>query len=366
MPTARGGRHACSLLKRTLRGDGEIRAAENEESWRVENHITGPSVRRLSGRPSGVPLRRVFGHAGVGMRIQARSNLIQTTDAQGMSTRFRYDAANTVISTTIGITTTSPLRATTLYTYTAGSRLLEQRGRDGVVMCNGYDAQGKVISTTIGYGTPLRQTTIYGYDALSRVVTTTVGYGTPLARSDVTRLNADNTVNQTIQNYQDGVFAANQPDADILTSYGYDHLGRTVAVTDTLGHVDVSHYGAQGRVDWTARNAAPTQLDADGLPISHAYSPTTPDHDVATLYGYDGLGRSALITETGILTETFNPTTRTEYDALSRPMTVTLNYRPGLPANADTNIQLYTRYDGAGNVITQTDAFLSAILRESQ
>jgi len=68
--------------------------------------------------------------------------------------------------------------------------------------------------------------------------------------------------------------------------------------------------------------------------------PDDPDHNVATLYGYDGLGRSALITETGILTETFNPTTRTEYDALSRPMTVTLNYCPGLPANADTNIQL--------------------------
>src|SRR5213079_3643915 len=98
-------------------------------------------------------------------------------------------------------------------------------------------------------GTPLAQTTTYGYDGFGRVVTTTVGFGTPLARSDVRRYNADNTINQTIQNYQDGIFAANQPDEDLTTTYGYDHLGRTVTVTDTLGHVDLTHYNAQGQID---------------------------------------------------------------------------------------------------------------------
>jgi YD repeat-containing protein len=202
-------------------------------------------------RTDGLPLEttNALGQTAQGL-YDAHNQLVQTTDAQGITSRFRYDAANNVISTTVGITATSPLRATTLYTYTAGSQLLEQRGPDGVITRNAYDAQGQVISATIGYGTPLRQTTTYGYDALGRVVTTTVGFGTPLARSDVTRYNADNTVAKSIQNYTgSGNFTAAFPDRNITASYGYDHLGRTVAVTDTLGHVDVSHYDAQGRVD---------------------------------------------------------------------------------------------------------------------
>jgi RHS repeat-associated protein len=316
----------------------------------------------------GLPLDQVN---ALGQRAQAvydaHDNLLETSDALGVTTRYRYDAQNNVISQTVGITTTSPLRATTLLTYTNDSRLLEQQAPDGVVTRYRYDAQNRVISSTVGYGTPLGQTTTYGYDQFSRIVTTTVGVGTPLARQDVTRYNLDNTVHQTIQNYQDGVFTPAAPDEDIVTTYGYDGLGRTVAVTDTLGHLDLTHYDAAGRVDWTARNAVGALFDAHGLPLYQPYSRLFPDRNVNTLYGYDGLGRSTFVTETGILTGTFNTstlqfsdvttrTTRTEYDGLSRPVTTTLNYRAGLPSTADMNIALYTRYDGAGNVITQTDA----------
>jgi RHS repeat-associated protein len=316
----------------------------------------------------GLPLNQTN---ALGQRAQAiydaHDNLLETSDALGVTTRYRYDTQNNVISMTVGITTTSLLRATTLFTYTNDSRLLEQRAPDGLVTQYAYDTQNRVISTTVGFGTPLGQTTTYGYDQFSRVVTTTVGFGTPLARMDITRYNDDNTVHQTIQNEQDGNFTPSAPDEDIVTTYGYDGLGRTVAVTDTLGQVDLTHYDAAGRVDWSTRNAVGALFDAHGLPIYQAYSRLAPDRNVNTLYGYDGLGRSTFVTETGILTGTFNTstlqfsdvttrTTGTEYDGLSRPMTVTLNYRAGLPSTADMNIPLYTRYDGAGNVITQTDA----------
>src|SRR5262249_6399498 len=158
--------------------------------------------------------------------------------------------------------------------------------------------------------TPLAQTTTYGYDQFSRVVTTTVGYGTPLARVDVTRYNLDNTIARTIQNYTgSGVFSAAQPDQNVTTTYGYDKLGRTVAVTDTLGHLDLTHYDGAGRVDWTARNAVGALFDANGLPLYQAYSASAPDRNVNTIYGYDGLGRSTFVTETGILTGTFNTST---------------------------------------------------------
>ena len=308
----------------------------------------------------------------------SHSNLIATTDPLGVMSRFRYDSSNNVISTTVGITSTSLVRATTLYTYTynvryPGDSLLQEiRNPDGVVTRYEYPTtgtltqRGQQIRTIVGYGTPLAQTTGYAYDNLGRVVTTTLGLGTALQRLDVTRYNADNKVQQTIQNYQDGVYSASAPDQDLITAYGYDHTGRQVWVRDVLGRSQVTHYDAKGQVDWTARNVTPLQFDSQGQVVAQTFSPATPDRNVATLYGYDGLGRTVLVTETGILTGTFTlatrqfsqatqRVTRTQYDSLSRPITVTLNFQSGQPSTADMNVNLYTRYDGAGNVITQTD-----------
>ena len=136
---------------------------------------------------------------------------------------------------------------------------------------------------------------------------------------------------------------------------------------DVFNRASVTHYDAKGQVDWTARNVTPLQFDNQGQVLFQAFSPTLPDRNVATRFGYDGLGRTILVTETGMLTGSFTlasrlfsqaeeRVTRTQYDTQSRPITVTLNYRVGMPPTADTNVNLYTRYDGAGNVITQTDA----------
>jgi YD repeat-containing protein len=307
------------------------------------------------------------------MEYDERNRLTQTTDALGGVTQFEYDDANNLLSATTGSASPNGLRATTLYTYTYdvaySSRLQEQRSPDGIVTRYDYDPLHlqQVINATIGYGTPLGQTTTYDYDQLGRVVTTTVGFGTALARRDVTRYRADNTVEATIQNYQDGVFDPQQPDADIITTYGYDLLGRQVWVRDALGRYAATHYDAAGHVDWTARNLTPLTLDSQGQPLFQSFSPAQPDANVATLYGYDGLGRTEFVTETGILAGGFDPATlqfsaattrvtRSEYDALSRPVTTTLNYRPGLPAGTDINVRLYTSYDAAGNVVEQVDA----------
>src|SRR6185295_15773738 len=101
-----------------------------------------------------------------------------------------------------------------------------------------------------------------------------------------------------------------------------------------------------------ASNAStPWSRDAQGQPIIVGFSAATPERNIATLYGYDGLGRTSLVTETGILTGSFNVATlrfsaattrvtRTQYDELGRPVTVTLNYRPDLPAGVDRNVQM--------------------------
>ena len=300
---------------------------------------------------------------------------LATTDAGGITTRWRYDALGNVLSTTVGIATSSAVQATTLYTYSydvrfAGdTQLLEQSTPDGVVTRYTYTSGGQVETVTTGYGTADALTTRYAYDSLGRVNAVTTGDGTALARTDETTYNADNTIAATIQNKLDGVYDPASPDEDIVTTYGYDVLGRTVAVTNTLGQVSTTHYNTEGRVDWTARNLDPLQFDSQGQPVFQDFAASTSDRNVATLYGFDGLGRTVLVTETGILTGTFDTTartfsdsairvTRTEYDALSRPVTTTLNYHSDLPIGAepDVNVQTLSYYDGAGNPIWQRDA----------
>jgi RHS repeat-associated protein len=317
---------------------------------------------------SGQPLKQTDALGNTATATYDSVNRLRSvTSSQGITTQYEYDSYHNLIRQTSGITTTNPISATNLFTYTLNKQLAEQSGPDGVRTRYEYNSSGQVISTTIAYGTPLAQTTTYDYDILGRPISTTVGYGTSLARTSITEYNPDNSVKQTITNYKgSGIFNPAYPDQNITTTYGYDLLGRTVAITDTLGHVSLTHYNEQGFVDWTMQNAVDVQYDAFGQPIYEAFSAAQPDRNVSTLYQYDGLGRTSLVTETGLLTGSFDPvllqfsstdtrTTRYQYDELSRPMTVTLNYRPSLPATADTNIELYTRYDGAGNVITQTD-----------
>lgn len=300
------------------------------------------------------------------------------TDTLGLRTELAYDSANNVISQTTNITGTFP-GFTTVFTYNVrypGENWLEDTvGPDGVQTRYEYDSDGHRIAATINYDDGVYEQnapdedlrTSYGYDAFGRVVTTTVGVGTALQRTDVTEYHLNGSVARSIQNYEDGVFDPQYPDQDLVTEYGYDDLGRQVWVKNALGRYDVTHYDAAGRTDWTIQNLVPFQVDADGLPIFQAFDSAAPDANLATLFAYDGLGRTTLVTETGLLDGSFDPLTRsfssettrttfTEYDAQSRPITVTLNYQPGVPAGPDVNVQTLTRYDAAGNVIGQRDA----------
>ena len=300
------------------------------------------------------------------------------TDTVGRRTELAYDGSNNLISQTTDITGTFP-GFTTVFTYNVrypGTLWLEDTvGPDGVRTRYEYDSAGHRTAVTINYADGVYDQnaptddlrTTYGYDAFGRVLTTTVGLGTAFARADVTDYRDDGSVARTIQHYDDGVFDPQYPDQDIITAYGYDDLGRQVWVKNALGRYDVTHYDANGRTDWAMQNLLPFQVDSDGLPIFQPFDRTAPEVNVATLYAYDGLGRTTLVTQTGLLDNTFDPltktfsdeltrTTRTEYDAQSRPITVTLNYQPGVPAGPDVNVQTLTRYDAAGNVIGQRDA----------
>jgi YD repeat-containing protein len=228
-------------------------------------------------------------------QYDVRSNPITITDTLGRKTVYVYNLNNQVTRQTTNIAPSLPLGITTIYTYSTqfpAQRSAEQLP-SGLVNTYGLDATGQVITTTLGVNTAtpqvtvlaydptirgrvLRQTTGYGtsdasttqlgYDLLGRVVTTTLDLNTVVQRQDVTRYTLDDSVRETILNYQNGVYDPAAPDTDLSTRYGYDALGRQVWVRDALGHYAVIHYDLVGRIDWTLQNLWPVTLNGQGEP----------------------------------------------------------------------------------------------------
>jgi len=312
-------------------------------------------------------------------------NPLTVTDGLGRMTVNQYDASNDLMAQTTGITTGSPgtpasAGSTTTFSYNGAAQPTDMTAPDGTVTHNDYTAQGELVTQTVGYNLApdKRRVTTYGYDTMGRRTDTTTGYGLPVQRTDHTVYNDDGTIAQTVQNYVPAGQACPLAPCNVSTSYGYDALGRQLWTRDALGRYSVTHYDAAGQTDWTLRNAADPMTGLPTLPANlsspstppPAYQASLPDANVATRYGYDALGRQALVTRTGILTGTFNAATqqfsdtttrvtRTDYDLMGRPMTTTQNLMGSSvfdPAHPDQNVQAVTQYDAAGNVTWQRDA----------
>jgi RHS repeat-associated protein len=314
------------------------------------------------------------------LRYDGYHRPLEIVSPDGLTTRLEYDERGNL--TRSAVRGHDGTQLTSIATYTQDNRLQTNQGPNGVMTSYAYNQHGQLIRTIVneqpnGYdpAQPDKHlVTEYGYDQLGRQITTTVGVGTSLSRTDMTIYNADNTIARTIQNYQHAGYDPAQPDKHLVTEYGYDQLGRQSFVKDGLGNYDVTSYASNGQVAATIRNCR----DIQGQPTAHhcaSFTPAYPDRNVVTRYGYDDLSRTTLITETGILTGTFDTTTlqfsstterttRIEYDALNRPVRVTLNYQANQPdydpvtgtGRSDINLQELTTYDGAGNVTWQRDA----------
>ena len=314
--------------------------------------------------------------ATTAISYDAGGRVITTTDVLGRSSVSAYDGLDEVISTTTGITNGSPgvapsVGATAVYTYGAGV-LTAQQDPNGIVTQEQRDALGRTITTTVGSGAT-QQRTVYGYDADGRTLTTTVGAGTALAQASATLYNPDGSTAASVQNAGGaGVFSPGVPDRNVPTRSYYDAAGRPILAVDALGHANATHYDGAGRPDWTVRNLVPLVYDARGLPALPAtpppYTATAPSQNVAVFNAYDALGNQTLVTQTGVLTGTFDPgartfsavttrATRTEYDGLSRALTTTLDYRPDLSPTGlpDANVRSLTQYDAGGNVVGRRD-----------
>jgi YD repeat-containing protein len=284
---------------------------------------------QLAWSADGGNLERVVDAAGSATTLgyDTLNNLTQTVDARGFTTTYEY-------SGTLLTRQTDALGNTWIYTYGQSNLLAAQQDPLERITQYEYNDFGQRTVVTDA----LDNVTRYGYDAVGRLITTTDALGrmTVSAYDDADRLVAvtrNYATTSSEQNYLDT--------SNLITRYGYDGFGRQVLVTDTLSRVTRNGYDDAGRL----------------VSVTVNYSPTVGQNDLnqynlITRYGYDAAGNQILVTDT------LGFVTRTGYDSLNRPVTVTTNYKDGVfdAAKPDEDVIRVTGYDAAGNAITQTDA----------
>ncbi|MFE2972784.1 putative adhesin [Streptomyces sp. NPDC059340] len=236
------------------------------------------------------------------------------TDPRGKTTSLGYDTAGNQ----------------TLVTYPNHDRLTR-----------GFDQVGRVTSVTDPRGNaegadPAKYTTVFTYDAAGRLDTTRDALGNSTARdydpagnlasikdakSNVTRYTYDeaNRLKDTIDATQGTV-----------SSLTYDSMGRVISSTDGTGAKTTYTYDKAGRL-YTMITPRGNVAGAD--PAKYTWT-----------YGYDKVGNQTTVTDP------LGKTTKTDYDAESRPVLVT---DPLGHTHA-------TKYDAESNVVETKDALTKA------
>ncbi len=185
--------------------------------------------------------------------------VIASRDSQGRITRTYYDAAGRVASVVRNLagygieTATPPAR---------GFGAADENIRTDTQ----YDVAGRRSLTT----DPLGRQTEYEYDLLGRLSKTTLN---PWAEQG--------------QNYQGPVSGEYY---NLVTTYTYDALGRTLTTTDTVGNTSFSQYDPQtGLLVSTTYSGLETHYHYDNF--GRQVATTGPDGNISRHY-FDGLGRA--------------------------------------------------------------------------
>ncbi|MBC7250155.1 MAG: PKD domain-containing protein [Anaerolineae bacterium] len=261
------------------------------------------------------------------MTYDGRNNLTSQTDALGHTTYYEYDEHNNLI------TVTNPLGGVTSYTYNDYGQVTSVTDENGQTTYYGYDSLGQRIAITDALGAVTR----FGYDAVGRLITTT----NPLGWVTVNEYDDGDRLVRVTVNYLAGQPQNYQDQYNLITEYAYDAAGNRTWVTDTLGRVTRTEYDAANRLVKTTVNYDPTR----GQNAENQYN-------IITEYGYDEVGNQAWVTDT------LGHVTRTEYDELNRPITITVNYVDGVydPAHPDEDVITIYAYDAVGNRVQVIDA----------
>ncbi|HCJ08698.1 MAG TPA: hypothetical protein DHV96_10180, partial [Lachnospiraceae bacterium] len=170
-------------------------------------------------------------------------NCTETVDASGRTAYSRYDSLNRVIES--GIRVADQSNPLTRITYSVKNHTVTTEDVvNGGTVTSWYDTAGREIRTTNAEGNVLSE---YTYDKQNRILQSVD------AKGMVTSYGYD-AAGQVITTKQ-GAKGARQADGTYqmtgevrITSYAYDDLGRTTAVTDALQGVSSVQYDSLGRI----------------------------------------------------------------------------------------------------------------------
>ncbi|CAG0954738.1 partial tRNA3(Ser)-specific nuclease WapA, partial [Anaerolineae bacterium] len=296
------------------------------------------SIGQVYSPATGITYTIYSGGISITQKFDALNNLTRTVDARGFATVFTYTGS-------FMIRKTDALTNTWIYTPTNdGHNLLAaELGPGGRLTEYHYDQFGQRDVMTVA----LTNVTHYGYDSIGRLISTTAYAGQPAyERTTLNRYDGAGNLISTTVNFNP---AANADPRlyNVTTLYAYDGAGRQIIITDTIGRITRDYYNNAGQLISTTANFTDTPTFDLNL------------CNLTTHYGYDAIGNRILVTDTRDLV------TKTEFDNLNRPVTVTQNYTGNGDFNLarpDENIKRVTRYDPAGNVVEQIEMSANGVL----
>ncbi|MFV5997498.1 DNRLRE domain-containing protein [Streptomyces sp. NPDC056231] len=312
-----------------------------------------------------------------------RGQVTEVTDALGKKTTQTYDTfgrpkENKVPKVQAAgefITTPAPV-------YDANDNITSSTSPNGAVSNAVYDAADQLVSATAPKDTPTspERRTSYTYDKAGNLKTVTEPKGS---------LTTSDTTDYVTTNHYDAIYqltsAVNAAGHKI--SYEFDNVGNAVKVVDPKKNAtpDTTDYTSKMVYDLNhqvttftdaAGKSSSRTYDKDGLVLTAtdpANSTTTYTYDErgkqtevkgpydgttfrTTKYEYDQAGNTTkVITPKGTATATADDfTSRTEYDALNRPVKQFQPYDPTDPKNSDPNVYTQTVYDAVGRVERQS------------
>jgi RHS repeat-associated protein len=285
------------------------------------------------------------------------------TDANGATTRFRYDAAG---NQTARLDANGEI---TTYAYDILNRRVEEINALGQITRTEYDALGRAIRTLFADGTSTARTydaagqmvaeldaegfvTRYGYDLVGNqtVITDALGFATSFTYDVLNRqieVRDDmGLIKQTSYDTLGNVISETDGNGH-TTRYEHDALSRLTSITDAGGHeTRLSYDAADNRIAVKDANGHTTQYTYDE---ANQVIAQTDANGHTTRYEYDAVGqRIYTIDAAGIVT-------KHTYDPVGQLVAVTLNYRPWVAPNEQTNVTTTYTYDAVGNRTSITD-----------
>ncbi|MFF0479560.1 DNRLRE domain-containing protein, partial [Streptomyces sp. NPDC004284] len=311
-----------------------------------------------------------------------RGQVTQVTDALGKKTTQSYDTFGRPLVKTVPkdqvagdlITFQAPV-------YDANDNITTSTAPNGAVSTAVYDAADQMVSSTDPKDTPTgpERRTDYTYDRTGHLRTTVQPKGTA-----TTGDSGDYLTTHTYDELYKLVSVVNAVGDKI--SYEYDNVGNLIKVVDPKKNAtaDTTDYTSKMAYDLDHRtvsmsdalgNTSSRTYDKDSLVVSSKdpennetlitydergkqtevkvpHKGTSPIVYRTTRYAYDQVGNTTkVITPRGVETANADDfTSRTEYDALNRPVKQFQPYDPADARYNDPNVYTETEYDAVGRV----------------